>query len=59
MNHNILYKQYRKTNSCAKSKPKKTITEHFGPKTLWYHAVRHQDISALVRGHFGITAERH
>jgi len=29
------------------------VTAHFGPRTL-----RHQDISALVRGHFGTTAER-
>jgi len=28
------------------------VTGHFGPKTL-----RHQDISALVSGHFGTTAE--
>jgi len=31
-----------------------TVTGHFRPKTL-----RHPDISALVRGHFGITAELH
>jgi len=29
------------------------VSGQFGPKTL-----RHRDIVALVRGHFGITAER-
>jgi len=28
------------------------VSGQFGPKTLW-----HQDISALMRGHFGTTEE--